>query len=284
MRKDIEEFDDILRKIYRSFEQKYEVSPISVQPQGKLLSSLFERYNSISMYSKEHSLRKCAIVIENSKQPLITTANINNLNLSLNQNQKLFLAKFNTLCKSYSHSNRIILRKRNVNQRESYTRSNQSPGQKIEYEIDDCNNYNLLSYDDLFRSDFPWEEIRFKNYSRQNLKEYFKKLVIDHECYEALLKKGFNQLMQDEPKKRVEIIQENGEKTVREFEEDTNLYCYCKRRYSPGDIMICCERGFACLGSHDGWYHVQCIDQTKCMSQEEIDSFKFICTLCRKGD
>lgn len=267
--KDIEEFDHVLSRIFRSFEKEYKVSLLSVQPQGKLLSSLFDEYNK-SSYSKEHSNRRCAIVIDNSKQTLITPS-------TLNQNQKLFLSKLSNLCKAYSHSNRVVLNKhkRNVNQ---------GNRDGIEYSIGKSNDDNLLSYADLFKRDFPWEQMRFKNYSKQHLREYFTKLVIDEASYNSFLKAERRQLNKDELKKRVEIIQENGEKTVREFEEDTNLYCYCKQRYSQGDMMICCEKGFECIGSHEGWYHIQCIDEIKNMPQREIDSFKFICIHCKKRD
>jgi hypothetical protein len=72
-----------------------------------------------------------------------------------------------------------------------------------------------------------------------------------------------------------------GEKEIKEFEEDSTIYCYCKKQ-SHGEFMICCKNEENCVGSNNGWFHPQCVEELKDKTKEELNIIEFMCKECKE--
>jgi hypothetical protein len=148
-----------------------------------------------------------------------------------------FISQLKYICKLYSNYNTITLKKSRESEKSHFTFDFNSFKNKIRYS----------EFKEL--KDFPWSMIKLKNYNTEKIKFLFNYLIPDESTYNRkVLKRKIkhkdkiinkNDSITDS-KNFINVIYESGVEAVKieNFVKDENLYCYCKKTYSEGDMMI----------------------------------------------
>jgi len=227
MRDDIKNFSEILMKIFNNFEKEYNHSLIKFER---------KKYPSKSQDIGGESNRKMAGKenLTNNKKESCSLKK--KFTLSLKEKFS-FISQFKYVCKLFSNYNTITLKK-------------SSESENIPFKFDFNSFKNKIRYSEFKElKEFPWSMIKLKNYNTEKIKFLFNYLIPDESTYNRkILKRKIqhkdkiidkNGAMTDS-KNFINVIYESGVEAVKieNFVKDENLYCYCKKTYSEGDLMI----------------------------------------------
>ena len=250
---EIKQFSDFLSRIYKSYEREYGKNLIEIHPNNKLLKELNGEIKDL-------------IQIEIKNQSNISTNNSESdrknvpfiREVQLTPYDKKFIEEFQLLCLKISNSKKINLKIEKENNEIKYS---------ILPEID----YITINYEDTLSEDFPWEKMNIDN---NNKRDFYLSLVPNENKFKEIV---LNNMV------TVEILTDkNGEKVIKQYNEDNNIYCYCKRK-CYGEFMICCQYEDECVGSYGGWFHPKCVPELKNMSENELIKINFTCKECLKA-
>ena len=247
---EIKQFSDFLNRIYKSYEREYGKNLIEIHPNTKLLKKL-------------NGDLKDLIQIEIKNQSNVSTNNSESekknvpfiREVQLTPYDKKFIEAFQVLCIKISNSKKINLKIEKINNEIKYT---------VLPEID----YITINYEETLKNDFPWEKLNIDN---NNKRDFYLSLVPNENKYREIV---LNNMV------TVEILTDkNGEKIIKQYNEDNNIYCYCKRK-CYGEFMICCQYEDECVGSFKGWFHPKCVDELKNIPEKDLGNINFTCKEC----
>lgn len=255
---DIKEFSNIIKKIYKGYEKEYHKPFIEIKQQIKkedkdskvdeihlILSSNMKTRNSTSPSTNTYSSYSNASS-QSITKPISSFLSDEKDKETININKHVFIDSFKSLIHNIASKFRIIVLK---NKDKSYSLSNKPSSSR------------LISYKDTLSSSFPWEEMNYNKYSSQQLRKYYLKIIPDELTYKNIILP-------------VEF-------TIETKATEGHTYCYCKQTKLNEDEMIRCEKGRNCLGSDNGWFHIQCIEELRNLPKEEAENVKFICNECK---
>ena len=256
---DIKEFANLLRKIYKGYEKEYHKSIIEIKPMIKssdekeinlLLSS------NITTRQNANTNSSCS----NTSSQSLTKPSISSIKYeektNLSQSQSLFISRFKVLARFVSLNSNIMLSKhKDKNNQMYYTLYNSDPSEIT------------ISYEDTLKPNFPWEKLHFKSLTIYQLKQYYSKLIPNDYTFNSLI---LNKEIVSDFSKELNF-------------DNSQTYCYCKQKHKDSDVMICCEKGKNCVGSHNGWYHLKCIEEYKDIHKEDVNKIKFTCAACKES-
>ena len=162
------------------------------------------------------------------------------------------------LCIKISNSKKINLRIEKENDKIKYS---------VLQEID----YITINYEETLSDDFPWEQMNIDN---NNKRQFYLSLVPNEKKFKEIVLNNIE---------TVEILtNKNGEKVIKQYNEDNNIYCYCKRK-CYGEFMICCQYEDECVGSFGGWFHPKCVQELKNIPEKDLVKINFTCKKCLKA-
>ena len=173
-----------------------------------------KKENFISDYYNKHQLR-----IKNKNLDVFTKKKNNNykklisINISGNKNirknktqiiklkknsELLYLSRLRKICREYSKYNNLVIDKNiimnnNNNNNSGVKRKKKKNNKKkrsiISYSLNKYYDlYSLLKYEDLLSTNFPWDKIHFKNFSKEKCKQYFLQLIPNESVFNNKIK------------------------------------------------------------------------------------------------
>ena len=270
----IMDFSNQLEKIYKIIEKKYAKNLLEIKPQVKLgkdldshildekktyNNNIFLNINTNSNYSHQKSSTPSTTLSKYNYNDYF-----NNKFNELTPIQKKFIQAFKSSCYKLSDINLITLKKNKDNINNNVISYSYIPSDE---------NKMTINYNDTLNEDFPWKFLKFENYDDEKLKNFYINLIPSV--------KKFHELILNNTREVSIFINSKGEKEIKEFEEDSTIYCYCKKQ-SHGEFMICCKNEENCVGSNNGWFHPQCVEELKDKTKEELNIIEFMCKECKE--
>ena len=243
---EIKQFSDFLNRIYKSYEREYGKNLIEIHPNTKLKNDSkdliqieIKNQSNVSTNNSESEKKNVPFIRE----------------VQLTPYDKKFIEAFQVLCIKISNSKKINLKIENINNEIKYT---------VLPEID----YITINHEETLKDDFPWEKLKIEN---NNKRDFYISLVPNENKYKEIV---LNNMI------TVEILTDkNGEKIIKQYNEDNNIYCYCKRK-CYGEFMICCQYEDECVGSFGGWFHPKCVEELKNIPEKDLLNINFTCKEC----
>lgn len=103
-----------------------------------------------------------------------------------------------------------------------------------------------------------------------------------HKKIQQIQTKFINAINKNSMLKRVTHVKDGNKHEYVEYGEDTNLYCFCQRKYLEDDFMVSCSNENNCR--FNGWFHPECVEALRALTKEEIEKsdFEFTCEFCLK--
>ena len=230
----------------------------------KQFSKIIER--NIDIYNKSHKQSPLSVYNKTKgEKGLIDSSNQIKLN---NKEKRLFITAIRNLIMDLSNFTLEINHK--------------------DYSIISSNNNNSITFsyvDTLTPMKFPWYYLKETEPYLQCFKpieifRLYKSLISNETEYNKLILKKTHSHKSNTHHHSNNSNNNNNSK-LKENIQTQITYCYCHKNDEA--FMIGCEFGDKC--PNNGWYHLECVDELKHFTRDEVVSDKFgkyICPECRK--
>lgn len=105
-------------------------------------------------------------------------------------------------------------------------------------------NNGLSYFQTLNPITFPWYMVKIEKMKTKDIYNQYLHIIPDQVSFDRHVFKRIEKKSKNKRRlknKLVNVIRNNSENnnTIQDFVEDNNLYCYCNKKYTLGDKMIC---------------------------------------------